>query len=437
MGSEAGIIEYARMLLEEGKKREAQLLLAAYLKRHPTHAEAWWVMSQAVESEQQERDCLERVLRLNPEHLQARRRLEALNARSASTTKLPFSAPAVQPFVVPLDEDTLEQASQRAEELLAEQGLSTAEPTPPSWAAFWKGEEQAQQSEQPPERGSPSYPSWEESSSGKEPVASLPGRAPVQAPPPRRRSGFLVWALLGSIFCLFLIGGALFFTQEMWKATTVNWAETQTVAAYLTNLPRPTLPPTWTPTPLPSRTPSLTPLPPTETAPPTPTSLYTPTKTPIPTTAIGLVVGKHPPDFALREVSTGAFVRLWDYLGERPILLFFWATWCPYCQNEMDDLKELYASYEADGLMILAVEIGQPIEEVLAFKNQYDLTFPVLSDSTQEVASQYKISAIPHHFFISRSGKIVTVVRGAMTITQLERQTAGILRVFPTATATP
>lgn len=425
MDLRANTLEHVQTLLQEGKKREAQLLLVTYLKRYPTSAEAWWLMSQAVEDEKQIRDCLERVLRLQPGHEQARRRLEELKRPTPPTA-------SVKPFLVPLDDEIIEQAAREADFLLTQQSDRAAREIPHPWSP---PPEKKSTSETPEATASVSQLDRKEAQGAEESLAppwAEPLSPPSAAtPPPHKRNSALGWVSLLVTLCLLLAGGGAFFIQQNQRADQARLAATQTMIAYLASLPRPTLPPTWTPSPPPSPTPSPTP---TETPSPTPTLPGTPFPTPIPTTAIGLVLGKYPPDFTLREVSTGAKIRLWDYLGQQPLLLVFWATWCPHCQNEMNDLIDIYTTYQAQGLEILAIETGQPVEEVRAFKKNYGLNFPVLSDAEQIVTSEYKISAVPTHFFIGRNGKIVLVVRGRMSKAPLEGQIKNMLRFFPTAT---
>jgi len=72
------VVEHALLLMQEEKKKEAQLLLAAFLKQNPQSAPAWWILSQTLDDVEQERDCLERVLRFDPGYEQARTRLGQL-----------------------------------------------------------------------------------------------------------------------------------------------------------------------------------------------------------------------------------------------------------------------------------------------------------------------------------------------------------------------
>ncbi|SRR5690554_2736219 len=66
--------------LHAGERDAAGRLLKAYLADHPRDADAWWLMSQAVSRPQNVRSCLERVLKLRPDDVQAKARLAQLSA---------------------------------------------------------------------------------------------------------------------------------------------------------------------------------------------------------------------------------------------------------------------------------------------------------------------------------------------------------------------
>ncbi len=72
------IIDQAELLIQAGQKQEARQLLVKLLKSAPGSAAAWWTLSRAVNEETQVIDCLERTLRYEPGHEQARARLEQL-----------------------------------------------------------------------------------------------------------------------------------------------------------------------------------------------------------------------------------------------------------------------------------------------------------------------------------------------------------------------
>ena len=116
-------------------------------------------------------------------------------------------------------------------------------------------------------------------------------------------------------------------------------------------------------------------------------------------------------DFTLEDLE-GAEVSLADYAG-RPVLVFFWATWCGYCRREIPDVVDLYAEMEEDGLAVLAVDIMEPRDLVAEFAAEAGMEFPVLLDAEARVADRYYVRGVPTNVFIDREGTVVRVVPGA------------------------
>ncbi|MBI4731243.1 MAG: redoxin domain-containing protein [Chloroflexi bacterium] len=418
-------IEYAELLLQEGKIQEARLLLAAYIKRNPSSVRAWWVMSRAVEDAEQELFCLERVLRLDPAHDQARLRVATLKTPPTPDVPPPPSqlpaAPAVSPFVFSDDEPEPEEQGFD----LFSQGVFQ-QPAPVSSPASRPAADL-----EPAARKASEVPSW------AEPPAPPQGPGPqVRPAAPRKKRTWIVDAVVISvILCALIAVVAYFGLYDMGQTMLRSIQETQEVAQILTSRPPQTLEPTWTPSatftsiPTETFTPTLTPFTPTI----TPTLLYTLTKTSIPSSAVGVTTGMYPPDFTLMNVATGAQVSLSDYAG-KPILLFFWATWCPYCNEEIPTLKDIYAAYKDDGLIVLAVNGGDSFSEVDSYRTSYGLTFPMLLDHDYDVSITYKANSIPYHVFIGLNGRIMFVVTGELFYSDLENKVKATMRVFPTPT---
>jgi peroxiredoxin len=175
---------------------------------------------------------------------------------------------------------------------------------------------------------------------------------------------------------------------------------------------------------------SSTPTPPAP-APPAPAPAPTPPvpAPPAPTPAQGPQVDKLAPDFKLQSLD-GQTVSLGDFRG-KPVLLNFWATWCPPCRAEMPFLQEIYEDKEwsEKGLVILTIDIGEDPSVVKEFMESYDLSFPVLLDTDQDVALEYNIRAIPTTFFIDKDGIIQDIKVGAFSSkTEIERR---LIKVIP------
>lgn len=123
-------------------------------------------------------------------------------------------------------------------------------------------------------------------------------------------------------------------------------------------------------------------------------------------------------DFKLKDLN-GKELSLSDLRGKK-VFLNFWATWCPPCRNELPEIEKLYQETKNSDLVVVAVEIGEPLSTVKPFIDQNKYNFKVLLDSDQNVATEYGISAIPTSFFIDKKGSIVSKNTGAMNIDQMK-----------------
>jgi peroxiredoxin len=64
---------------------------------------------------------------------------------------------------------------------------------------------------------------------------------------------------------------------------------------------------------------------------------------------------------------------------------------------------------------ILAVNVGESQIEARGFQQQYDLSFPILLDEQEEVATLYGLDAYPTTYIIGRDGVIIEKIRGSFT----------------------
>lgn len=121
-------------------------------------------------------------------------------------------------------------------------------------------------------------------------------------------------------------------------------------------------------------------------------------------TETGAAVGDRAPDFQLQDLE-GNEVSLSSLRGS-PILLNFWATWCPTCRLEMPFIQEVYQEWTDKGLVILAIDMGESAATVRDFMQNNNYTIPVLLDTRRVVSQKYNVTAIPTTFFIDRNGVI-------------------------------
>ncbi|MDD4954054.1 MAG: TlpA disulfide reductase family protein [Candidatus Omnitrophica bacterium] len=118
-----------------------------------------------------------------------------------------------------------------------------------------------------------------------------------------------------------------------------------------------------------------------------------------------LAEGDFAPDFKLQDLNKNEYT-LSDYRDKHPVVLFFWATWCPFCRKELGKLKEIYPRLKQDGIELFAIAIGEADNKVKSFVKSYALNFKVLLDRRGSVASAYGIVGIPTYIFLNKKGSI-------------------------------
>lgn len=123
-------------------------------------------------------------------------------------------------------------------------------------------------------------------------------------------------------------------------------------------------------------------------------------------------------DFTITDLD-GNEVSLSDFRGKK-VFLNFWATWCPPCKAEMPEIEKVYQETKDSDLVILAVEIGEPLDTVKTFIEDNKYNFKVLLDSDKDIATTYGISAIPTSFFIDEDGNIISKRVGGMTYDEMK-----------------
>lgn len=126
----------------------------------------------------------------------------------------------------------------------------------------------------------------------------------------------------------------------------------------------------------------------------------------------------HPaPDFRLPDMS-GRTRALSDYRG-KPLLLNFWASWCPPCRAEMPDLQRFYQLH-GDQINLLGVNWGEPQAAVLVFLEKLKISYPNLLDQGGTTFVKYQLTGVPTSFFIDAQGVIRGISVGPMSTEQIE-----------------
>ena len=109
------------------------------------------------------------------------------------------------------------------------------------------------------------------------------------------------------------------------------------------------------------------------------------------------------PEFTLNDADGVAVSFPADF--DRPTILLFWATWCPYCKQLMPHLQSIIDEAPVKGVQILALSVfedGNPAE----YLDERGFTFRLLPDA-DEVTKAYGVRGTPGLFLVNESGEIV------------------------------
>ncbi len=118
-------------------------------------------------------------------------------------------------------------------------------------------------------------------------------------------------------------------------------------------------------------------------------------------------------DFGVVD-QDGKEVKLSDFIG-KPVVINFWASWCPPCKSELPHFDKLAKEYEGRVDFLMVNLAGEKQESVKNFVRQNGYTFPLYFDTAESGAKAYSVSSIPKTVFITADGDIGAERIGAMS----------------------
>ena len=118
--------------------------------------------------------------------------------------------------------------------------------------------------------------------------------------------------------------------------------------------------------------------------------------------------GSIAPDFTLPVMGEQAeSFTLSKTVETQPLLIVFWATWCPSCVDEIPQLNEWHEQLAAKGLKIYGINVGESAQEIKAFMQAQPILYPVLLDTESRVAARYGLAGLPAAVLLAKGGKIL------------------------------
>jgi thiol-disulfide isomerase/thioredoxin len=114
------------------------------------------------------------------------------------------------------------------------------------------------------------------------------------------------------------------------------------------------------------------------------------------------------PDFELQDVKGKSF-KLSQFRGDRPVMLYFWATWCPACMSMKPHIAKVRDKVPSQDLEILGINVGEgdSLEKVKRYQEGHPASYPILYDAGSKVARVYRVQGIPMFVLVDKDGQIV------------------------------
>jgi len=127
----------------------------------------------------------------------------------------------------------------------------------------------------------------------------------------------------------------------------------------------------------------------------------------LPSLALALAPGQKIIIFSGKDL-TGNTIDLSQLIGKKPVMVAFWASWCPTCREEAPKINRLYEKYHKQGMEFIGINVGynDSVTKAKAFVKQTGVTFPVIFDKRGKISRMFAVQGVPTVFVADRNGVV-------------------------------
>ncbi len=120
------------------------------------------------------------------------------------------------------------------------------------------------------------------------------------------------------------------------------------------------------------------------------------------------LTGKLAPEFTLEKIS-GENQSLSDFRDGKNTIVIFWATWCPYCREQLTIMNKRIEELSQQEIKIAAVNLGETSDIINNFIQENNLKLEVFIDEKSSLEELYSVISLPKLVFINKEGNVKAV----------------------------
>lgn len=112
--------------------------------------------------------------------------------------------------------------------------------------------------------------------------------------------------------------------------------------------------------------------------------------------------------------------QTWDLrrFQGRPIVLNFWATWCPPCMQELPEFSRVAEEY-AERAVVIGAVVSSPRADVLRTVERFGIRYPI-AEASGEMIQHWNASSLPSTYLLDEDHRVVWSTAGMLTGSQLK-----------------
>ena len=121
----------------------------------------------------------------------------------------------------------------------------------------------------------------------------------------------------------------------------------------------------------------------------------------------GIEIGKMAPAAAVQTLD-GKAADLSQFIGKKPVLMEFWATWCPNCRELEPTMTAMHAKYGSKVSFVgVAVSVNEDAALVKKYVAKHKLPWTQVYDAKGNATDKYDVPATSYVVVIDKTGKVV------------------------------